>query len=310
MIDSDDLGQTSIVPVGERTIEFYGDEIVAALVEHEGEEPKVYVPLRPLCDYLGLDWSAQLKRTRRDEVLRDYLISVVITTTEIGIGKGRRELTCLELEQLPGWLFTISARRVKPELRKKIILYRRQCFKVLWQAFQTDTFQEKSTNSSTMTSLANIKATGQAIAELAEQQMELEQRVSNHDQRLDKASEVVKNLRERLKEVEKKLTPPSYISSEQAAIVSNEVKALAEYLGNKDKSKNHYASVFGAIYKNFGVSSYKLIRQGQFEAVLKFLSDWRKSVDNTGKLLPPSQQANKNQPQQLDLFNQNFEENS
>jgi hypothetical protein len=60
--------------------------------------------------------------------------------------------------------------------------------------------------------------------------------------------------------------------------VSNQVKALAELLTGKDKAKNHYQGIFGELYRRFGVSSYKLIRHSQYDAVLAFLDDWRKAA--------------------------------
>ena len=47
------------------------------------------------------------------------------------------EVVCLQLEMLPGWLFGIEVNRVKPELREKIRIYRRECYRILWEAFQT-----------------------------------------------------------------------------------------------------------------------------------------------------------------------------
>lgn len=43
--------EEAITPRAERIVDFYGDKITVALV---GEE-ELYVPLRALTDYLGLD---------------------------------------------------------------------------------------------------------------------------------------------------------------------------------------------------------------------------------------------------------------
>ena len=58
-----------LAPIAERTIPFHDDTIAAALVPGAGGEPVIMVPVRPLCDRLGLDWSAQYRRIMRDEVL-------------------------------------------------------------------------------------------------------------------------------------------------------------------------------------------------------------------------------------------------
>ena len=60
--------EKALVPIQEKTVNFYGDQIIAVLVEVNGQR-EVYVPVRPICEYLGLTWSAQLQRMKRDEVL-------------------------------------------------------------------------------------------------------------------------------------------------------------------------------------------------------------------------------------------------
>jgi hypothetical protein len=87
--------KTALVPLEERSVDFYGDTLVAALVRID-DQPVVYVPVRPLCDYLGLSWSGQYERMRRDPVLAEALRSVRVTRTETG----ERELICLPLEYL------------------------------------------------------------------------------------------------------------------------------------------------------------------------------------------------------------------
>src|SRR5947208_16732734 len=90
-------------PIDTRTVDFYGDQILATLVLVQDQQ-EIYVPLRPLCEYLGLNWSGQLQRLRRDEVLGPALQSVCVTHTN---SAGDPNMTCLPLELLPGWLFSI-----------------------------------------------------------------------------------------------------------------------------------------------------------------------------------------------------------
>ena len=293
---SDENQQTALTPIEERQVEFYGDEITAALV-WVGNEQQVYIPIRPICEYLGLDWSAQYRRLKRDVVMAENLNSVAMTATELpGVGKGKRDLVCLPLEYLPGWLFGIDATRVKSELQDKILRYQRECFKVLWQAFQADAlavaaqacFEMRpapSTSHVPSASLLQIREMGLAIAQLAEQQIALEQQVdeagrlavSAHD-RLDKAALAFLELKERIGTVEKKLAPPTLISETQATEIMLKVKALAEQLTPKDSSKNQYQAIYQELYRRFGVSSYRRIRTGQFEAVMKFLDEWQQPL--------------------------------
>lgn len=265
---------TALVPVEERQVSFYGDDITAALVETNTQET-VFVPLKPICDYLGLDWSAQLQRLKRDAVLSE-LQGMVIITTPSG---GPQEMICLPLEYLNGWLFGINSSRVKADLKEKVVRYQKECYKALAQYFQAETFNfaEHFTPAPvTNVALAQIRDMGMAIVQMAEQQMEMEKRLTS---RLDQAALAFKALDRRVTGIEKKLTPASLITEEQATEVSLAVKALAEYLKSKDSSKNHYQAVFSEIYRKFGVSSYKNIRADQYATVLKFLEEWRGSAD-------------------------------
>ena len=44
----------------------------------------------------------------------------------------QREMTCLPLRKLPGWLMSIYPNKVRPELRDGIIAYQNECDDVLW----------------------------------------------------------------------------------------------------------------------------------------------------------------------------------
>lgn len=271
---------TALIPVEERQVDFYGDDITAALVGSEGQE-QIYVPIRPICEYLGLSWAGQRERIMRDDVLAGNFKGVRVTRTPSGKTRsgGAQETLCLPLEYLPGWLFGIDVSRVRPELKEKITRYRRDCFKVLWQAFQTDAFSiVEQPAPAPNTALVQIREMGLAIAQMAEEQMAMEQRLNS---RLDNAVIAFKNLDARVTGLEKRLSPRSHITEGQAAEVGQAVKALAEYLTTQDKSKNHYQGVYQELYRRFGVSSYKNIRADQFTAVMKFLEDWK--LKGTGK---------------------------
>lgn len=57
--------------------------------------------------------------------------------------------------------------------------------------------------------------------------------------------------------IERKLEPGAVVTDEQAAGVSNRVKAIAESLTQRDQSKNHYRAIFGELYRRFRITSYK-----------------------------------------------------
>jgi hypothetical protein len=138
--------EKAIMPKLERTVDFYGDPISVA----QDQARELYVPLRPLVNFLGLDHASQCQRVHRDEVLASRVRSVVMRSAD-----GRqREQMCLALDMLPGWLFGIDISRVRPELSEKLKRYRAECFRVLWQAFKSDMLPAEDTASSSLLTTA------------------------------------------------------------------------------------------------------------------------------------------------------------
>lgn len=257
--------EQALIPVEQKQIVFYDDELTAVIVE----EPRgrvVYVPIRPICDILGVDWSAQYRRTKRDPVLSEELTSCVVVTATQGQPDQRREVLCLPLDYMNGWLFGIDANRVRSELRDKVITYQRECHRVLANAFVASNELE-ATPTAEQQSLIQIREMGRAIMQMAEQQLAL-------TARMDKAALVVGEHGRRITVLEQQLAPRQAITDEQAADIAEKVKALAVALTEQDNSKNHFQSIFAELYRRFRVSSYKVIRQSQYHLVVDFLDEW------------------------------------
>lgn len=272
---------TALTPIEQKTVEFYSDQLTAALVVVDPEaEPTVYVPVRSICENLGVDWSAQRRRIIRDAVLSKNARGVAVTATP----GGTQEMLCLPIEFLHGWLFGLNADRVKPELREKVIRYQEECFAVLWRAFRADSLPALAIQREA-SSLAYVRDMALAIAQMAEQQMAFELRLADSDARhdrtearLDQAAQVVGALVRDVAEVKRRVAPGNYVTEEQAAEIQLRVKGLAQLLGQSDPAKNHYQGVFGTLYRTFGVTSYKNIPQGRYEEVLTLLEEWRRDV--------------------------------
>ena len=260
----------ALIPTEQRAIDFYGDELIAVLVD---DMP--YIPIAPICDFLGVSWSGQSERIRRDAVLSEAALSLRVTRKESQ--RGGRDMVCLPLDYLNGWLFGISANRVKDELRERLIRYQRDCYRVLSQVFQGAAVSPSSS------SLAHIRDMALAIANMAEQQMILESRVTVTEQRIERAAQVVGNMGKRLGSLEGRLSAGPSITDEQAAEISQRVKALAGLLQEQAPGKNYYQSIFGELYRRYNVSSYKLIRPGQYPEVIAFLDSWRAEALEAGE---------------------------
>lgn len=241
----------ALVPVEQKVVEFYGDELTAVRVEIEGKSA-VYVPVRPICDYMGVDWSAQFRRINRDPVLSAEVTPCVVVTATQGQPDQRREMLCLPLDMVNGWLFGINANRVKEELRDHLIQYQRECYRVLADAFVNRTVPDDwmQTNPEAMLALQQIRENALAVAGLAEEQMRMMTR-------LDKAAIVVGQYGMRITALEAQLSPRDAITDEQAADVSAKVMTIATEMTELDPSKNHYQGIFRELHRRFRVTGLR-----------------------------------------------------
>jgi len=270
----------ALVPVREAQVDFYGDTLLAAQTADE----EIYVPVRPLCEYLGLAWSGQFERIRRDPVLNEALAVVRVTrTTATG---GVPDMVCLPLKFIPGWLFGIQAGRVRAELRDKIIRYQRECFDVLWQAFKADILPAAPPPAS-LSGAALALEIGEAITNLARQQLELEGRVTTM---ADYTRGFIKETRahqarteERLTALELRLDPTASITEEQAAELALAVKNVGQRLVGQGE-KSGYARVYSEIYRRYRISSYKNLPRDRYDEVLAWLHAWHEELGQAGRV--------------------------
>ncbi len=258
----------ALVPIDQKNVVFYGDALIAVLVKVEGQkEPQIYVPVKPIADALGLEWSGQYQRINRDEVLAHE--SQLVRITEDDPKRGRPEQLCLPLEFIPGWLFGVQTSRVKPELREKVMLFRRECYRVLHEAFQ----QGKLTTSPAFSELLQtdspaVQAYRMAVAimEMARNQVIMEARIDQHEERLEL--------------IEAQLGDTSRaISQDQAVQISQAVKAIA-MVWSKQTGRNEYGAVYGRLYQEFEITSYKLLPARRFKEAMNWLTNWY--VEMTG----------------------------
>ncbi len=243
----------ALVPVREQVVDFYGDRIPVAQVP-EGE---VYVPLRPLTDFLGLAFSSQRQRVIRDEVLAEKARMVVMARSD-----GRRvQMLCLPLDLLPGWLFGVQPSRARPELMDKLRRYRTECFRVLWQAFKGDILPASALPDRTanLSGAALAFEIATAVQHLARQQLDMEERLgqvaSKQDTMANYLRGFIRTTDQRLTSLELQLGTGATISEAQAAEVALAVKNVGQKL-EAQGDKNGYAKVYSELYRRFRVSSF------------------------------------------------------
>jgi hypothetical protein len=287
---SDDSQPTTAMEVQSRkTVEVFGDTLMAAQMS----DGSIYLPLRVLCETLGLDRAAQVRRIKRDEALREDLQEFLVETET-----GPREAQFLRLEVVPYWLSGVTISKVKPELRDKLLAYKRWVVRKVYEAFMNE-FGNEIQPSTNMQNLTNLRELGLALAQLAEEQMALEHRqqlitnsqhslsqqqdataseVAELKERINNASTVVGKALARIKRLEDR-TAAGIITEEQASEISLAVKQVAGELARREqKESNPYQRVFQTLYQRFGVSSYKQIPAQKFSEAMGWLNEWYQSL--------------------------------
>jgi hypothetical protein len=174
------------------------------------------------------------------------------TPSPDGRGGGPQSFVSLPLEFLHGWLFGFQVSRVKEEYQETLLSYKRECYRALYEAFYGRALA--------------LRVTG------------VEQRVDTLEQRMDSAALVVGALRGDVQQMRRLLGSGQTISEAQAAEISQQVKALATLLAERDPSKNHFQGIWGEINRRFQVATYRNISTAHYGEVLAFLADWRLSL--------------------------------
>ncbi|MEO5336894.1 MAG: phage antirepressor N-terminal domain-containing protein [Magnetospirillum sp. WYHS-4] len=108
------------------SVPFQGD--VLSYIVQDGEQ---MVPIKPICDALGLAWQVQHRKLSSNS----ERWGVTIMVMQMPGDDQNRSVTCLPQRRLFGWLMTIHPNRVKPEARDKLIAYQQHCDEVLYRHF-------------------------------------------------------------------------------------------------------------------------------------------------------------------------------
>jgi len=95
-----------------------------------------FVPLKPVCEIIGLSWVAQLERTKAHTVLGRRL-------QELTVPSGRHrdyKMVCIPLAKFDFWLATINAARYENEaIKDRLTQFQEKCADVLYAHFRKGT---------------------------------------------------------------------------------------------------------------------------------------------------------------------------
>lgn len=270
----DELKPAALAPVEQREITFYDDRVVAVLVPSgPGERPTIFVPIRPICDQLGISWPAQFERIKRDPVLSEISQGVRVTRTPAQ--GGEHEMLCLPIEYLNGWLFGVSTARVKAELRDKIIRYQRECYLVLWEAFRPELL-------GIVTGSTPVEASSDDLLHIrlgVDGILDYLWRRHQHDEVMRRLLEMT---RLDVHEVGGLVEDGEALTARQRQTIHQLALELVALMGQlaelTNDPQNPFPLVFGGLKKRFGVSTYREISREQYRNAHDYLTLWKGDV--------------------------------
>lgn len=102
--------------------EFLGKEIT--LVDNNGI---AYVAMREVVEGIGLSWGTQsIKLNENSKKFNCFHIETV------GADGKNRQMLCMPIKKLNGWLFSINPNKVRTDLKERLENYQEECFLALW----------------------------------------------------------------------------------------------------------------------------------------------------------------------------------
>jgi uncharacterized tellurite resistance protein B-like protein len=120
-------------------------------VDHQGE---TFVPIKPICDAIGIAVEGQREKIQSDEALSSTAMLSMVVAAD---GK-EREMLCLPLRYVYGWFFTINPKNVAPAAREPVTRYRRECYDVLYHHFTASMQRTIETNNAEIKLLRQINS--------------------------------------------------------------------------------------------------------------------------------------------------------
>lgn len=274
----------ALIPVEQDTVPFYGHDLVAVVLP----DGRICAVLRWLCDGLKLNLQSQLRHIRGRTALADGLVSVRVDTDG-----GPQTMSALILDVLPGWLFAVDERRVKPDAQPDIILFQRECVQALAAYFEhkrrgilPSPLQPQSLAQSNpqlagrVAQIAEQIGTLSGVISLMQEHMAgllaLPNQVAGIDEKLGQALTLLEALGQRQADTDSQL---ARIDERTQRLTPAHARAIQERVDQIVRETRRlptpltYAIIYGRLKHRFRANSYREIADEQYERVLAYLGE-------------------------------------
>lgn len=120
----------------------------------EKTENGIFIPIKPICDAIGIAARPQREKIQEDEILS----SVGMLSISTGVDGKQYEMYCLPLEYVYGWIFTINPKNVAESARDGVIRYKRECYDALYRHFAGSLRRRLDENEAEIRALEEVNA--------------------------------------------------------------------------------------------------------------------------------------------------------
>lgn len=89
------------------------------------------IAIKTICDAIGLHADSAVKAIKNHPILGAWH---AVHHVRVGENQGINHVL-LPIEYVSGWLFSINPNKVKAEIRENLLIYQRECYRVLYEHF-------------------------------------------------------------------------------------------------------------------------------------------------------------------------------
>ncbi|HEX6292193.1 MAG TPA: phage antirepressor N-terminal domain-containing protein [Herpetosiphonaceae bacterium] len=242
-----------------KQVEFDGDELLAVFVD-DG----IAVPVRAICQALGLDLDSQSAKLREHEVLAQG-----VRLVRVPQGGRVRSVVALLHRFIPFWLATIVPSQVSEAVRPKLVRYQIELVDLL-AALYGNELRPAPAPSVDTTQAALAQRLAEALVEvrlareaLLSAQQRTEEQLQAHEERIGTIEGV-------MDELQQQLASHTTITGPQQEVIKRAITRIA----SRHKRRTGQ-EIFGKLFAQFcidlGTPKYALLPAGKYEAALSWI---------------------------------------
>ena len=263
-----------------KPIEFDGDELLAVFVD-DG----VAVPVRTICQALGLDLESQSAKLREHEVLAQG-----VRLVRVPQGGRVRSVVALLHRFIPFWLATVVPSQVNEAVRPKLVRYQIELVDLLATLYGNELRPAQSTPvDTTHATLAQRLADALVEVRLAREallsaQQRTEEQLQSHETRIGAIEGVMDELQEQL-------ASHTTITGPQQEVIKRAITRIATRYKRRTGQE-----IFGKLFAQFcidlGTPKYALLPAGKYETALTWIrAKAAELLPDDSDALPPLQES-------------------